>query len=105
VESTDPMNDLPGGLDWETLARAETHPLRVSVLEVLGIDGGRTLAPNELACELQEPASKVNYHATELYKAGQVRRAHQMEIGGVMVPFYCLPNHSAEDLFKRLGIH
>jgi len=30
-------------MNWERLARANTHPLRISILEVFGIDGGRTL--------------------------------------------------------------
>src|SRR3954451_23495533 len=34
-------------VDWERLARSTAHPLRVSVLEILGIDGGRVLSPSD----------------------------------------------------------
>src|SRR6476661_6913442 len=56
-------------VNWEQLARATAHPLRVSILEILGIDGGRTLSPTELSRELQIPLSNTNYHVTELAKA------------------------------------
>ena len=59
-------------LDWERLARATAHPLRVSILEILGMDGGRTLSPSELSLELQIPLSNTNYHVTELAKAGLI---------------------------------
>ena len=35
-------------VNWERLARATAHPLRVSILEILGIDGGRTMSPSDL---------------------------------------------------------
>ena len=59
-------------LDWERLARATAHPLRVSILEILGMDGGRTLSPSDLSQELQIPLSNTNYHVTELAKAGLI---------------------------------
>lgn len=36
-------------VNWERLARATAHPLRISILEILGIDGGRVLSPSESA--------------------------------------------------------
>ena len=62
-------------VDWENLARSTAHPLRISILEVLGMDGGRTLSPNELSQELQIPLSNTNYHVTELAKAGLIELA------------------------------
>ena len=53
-------------LGWEQLARATARPLRISVLEILGMDGGRTLSPSDLSQELQIPLSNTNYHVTEL---------------------------------------
>src|SRR6188768_170896 len=58
--------------NWERLARATAHPLRVSVLEILGIDGGRVLSPSDLSRELQIPLSNTNYHVTELAKSGLI---------------------------------
>jgi DNA-binding transcriptional ArsR family regulator len=78
-------------VDWEQLARATAHPLRVSVLEILGIDGGRTLSPSELCLELQIPLSNTNYHVTELHKAGLIELARQRQVRGATEHFYRLP--------------
>ena len=63
------MTSQNNKLNWERLARANTHALRISILEVLTIDGGRTLSPKDLSIELQAPLSTVNYHVTELAKS------------------------------------
>lgn len=83
----------PGSVpvDWEHLARATAHPLRVSVLEILGIDGGRTLSPSELCLELQIPLSNTNYHVTELHKAGLIALARERQVRGATEHFYRLP--------------
>lgn len=90
------------GVNWEQLARAETHELRVSILEALSIDGGRTLSPKELVYELQTPLATVNYHTTVLYRAGILRLAHERQVGGALEHFYCFAGHSAADLFDRI---
>lgn len=92
----------PDGIGWEKVARAETHPMRMSILEILSIDGGRTLSQGEMASELQESPPNVGYHVAELYEAQLIRRAHEHDRGGVIEHFYCLPHHDGEDLFKRL---
>jgi predicted transcriptional regulator len=91
-----------GEVNWEQLARTETPQLRISILEVLSIDGGRTLAPNELAYELQAPLSTVNHHTTRLVKLGILRLAHERQVRGTMEHFYCPAEHTAEDLLDRL---
>jgi DNA-binding transcriptional ArsR family regulator len=78
-------------VDWENLARATAHPLRVSILEVLGLDGGRTLSPSELCLELQIPLSNTNYHVTELHKAGLIELARERQVRGATEHFYRLP--------------
>jgi DNA-binding transcriptional ArsR family regulator len=78
-------------VDWEQLARATAHPLRVSVLEILGLDGGRTLSPSELCLELQIPLSNTNYHVTELHKAGLIELARERQVRGATEHFYRLP--------------
>jgi DNA-binding transcriptional ArsR family regulator len=87
---------------WERLARAETHPLRVCILEVLMIDGGRTLSPKEISCELQEPITSIYYHIRALHEAGMLRLVHECQVRGVIEHFYCPSYHSAQDLFERL---
>lgn len=75
-------------VDWEGLARANTHPLRVSILEALAIDGGRTLSPKDLSVELQESVNNVNYHVTELYKSDLVTLESEQQVRGAVEHFY-----------------
>jgi DNA-binding transcriptional ArsR family regulator len=75
-------------LDWEHLARATAHPLRISILEILGMEGGRTLSPSELSQELQIPLSNTNYHVTELAKAKLIELARKRQVRGATEHFY-----------------
>jgi predicted transcriptional regulator len=75
-------------VDWQRLARANTHSLRVSILEVMSIDGGRTLSPKDLSIELQAPLSTVNYHVTELAKAGLLELKGERQVRGAVEHFY-----------------
>jgi DNA-binding transcriptional ArsR family regulator len=75
-------------VNWEHLARATAHPLRVSILEIIGMDGGRTLSPSDLSQELQIPLSNTNYHVTELAKAGLVELVRQRQVRGATEHFY-----------------
>jgi hypothetical protein len=75
-------------VNWQLLARANTHPLRVSILEVLNLDGGRTLSPKDLSHELQAPLSTVNYDVTELAKAGLVEIVGEQQVRGAVEHFY-----------------
>src|ERR1700712_5872255 len=78
-------------VNWERLARATAHPLRVSVLEILGLDGGRTLSPSALCRELQIPLSNTNYHVTELAKAGLIELVRERQVRGATEHFYRIP--------------
>lgn len=80
-------------MDWQRLARANTHPLRISVLEVLAMDGGRTLSPSDLSYELHMPLSNVNYHVTELLRSGLIDLAHQRQVRGATEHFYRMAEH------------
>ena len=75
-------------MDWQRLARANTHPLRISVLEVLALDGGRTLSPSDLSYELRVPLSNVNYHVVELVKSGMIELTGQRQVRGATEHFY-----------------
>jgi predicted ArsR family transcriptional regulator len=75
-------------MNWQLLARANTHPLRISILEVLGMDGGRTLSPSDLSYELRTPLSNVNYHVTELLRTGLVELAAERPVRGATEHFY-----------------
>jgi hypothetical protein len=78
-------------VNWERLARATAHSLRISILEILGIDGGRTLSPSDLSQELQIPLSNTNYHVTELAKSGLIVLVRQRPVRGATEHFYRLP--------------
>lgn len=86
---TDQSSAVP--VNWERLARATAHPLRVSILEILGIDGGRVLSPSDLSRELQIPLSNTNYHVTELAKSGLIELVRERQVRGATEHFYRLP--------------
>src|SRR3954451_21749468 len=81
-------------VNWERLPPATAHPLPVSILEILGIDGGRVLSPSDLSRELQIPLSNTNYHVTELAKADLIELVRERQVRGATEHFYRLP---AED--------
>jgi DNA-binding transcriptional ArsR family regulator len=83
-------------VNWEQLARATAHPLRVSILEILGIDGGRTMSPSDLSRELQIPLSNTNYHVTELAKASLIELVRERQVRGATEHFYRLPESAAQ---------
>jgi predicted ArsR family transcriptional regulator len=86
-------------IQWEALSRAFVHPLRISILEVLTIDVGRTLSPSELSQELQEPKSKTAFHVNELAKAGLLVLVRERPVRGATEHFYRLtptPNDEAQ---------
>ena len=69
------VNESEVVVNWELLARANTHPLRVSILEVLSL-------------ELQAPLSTVNYHVTELRRSGLVEIVDERQVRGAIEHFY-----------------
>lgn len=96
--------NCPKEIDWERVGRLEMHPRRFGLLHVLSIDNGRTLSPSECSYELQTNVADADYHITVLKKIGLVRLAHSIPVRGARENFYCLAEHSADDLFERLGI-
>ena len=90
-------------MNWELLARANTHPLRVSILEVLSIDGGRTLSPKDLSLELQSPLSTVNYHMTELRRSDLVEVVDEQQVRGAIEHFYRLVDTSKAGKRRKGG--
>lgn len=75
-------------MNWQHLARANTHHLRISILEVLELDNGRTLSPKDLSIELQSPLSTVNYHVTELLGSGLLELVGERQVRGATEHFY-----------------
>jgi len=75
-------------MNWELLARSNTHPLRISILEVFSLDGGRRLSPKDLSVELEESLSTINYHVTELARAGLLNLVGERKVRGATEHFY-----------------
>ncbi|MGE5281511.1 MAG: helix-turn-helix domain-containing protein [Chloroflexota bacterium] len=75
-------------MNWQLLARANTHPLRISILEVLELDGGRCLSPSDLAHELQMPLSNVSYHVAVLRRSGLLELVDEHPVRGATEHFY-----------------
>lgn len=90
-------------MNWERLARANTHPLRVSILEVLSIDEGRTLSPKDLSLELQAPLSTVNYHVTELRRSNLVKVVDERQVRGAIEHFYRVIEPSKNGSGRKKG--
>ena len=79
---------MPTALPWEHLARAEVHPLRISILEVLAIDNGRAMSPKELSFELQERLGNTAYHVKELARLGLLELAATEPRRGAVEHYY-----------------
>lgn len=83
------------GIDWERLARLKYHPTQIDIIELLSVDGGRAMSPNEMSFELQEELSNTSYHAKELVKAGQLELVDMAQRRGALEHYYRLTNGSA----------
>src|SRR4051794_20791236 len=94
AENGRPSSSIP--VNWERLARATAHPLRVSILEILGIDGGRVLSPSDLSRELQIPLSNTNYHVTEREKPALTELVGEGRVRGATEPFSRPPAEDGE---------
>lgn len=75
-------------MNWQQLARANTHPLRISILEVLELDEGRCLSPSDLSYELRMPLSNINYHVIELHRTCLLELAAERPVRGATEHFY-----------------
>jgi predicted ArsR family transcriptional regulator len=70
-------------------------------LEVLSIDGGRTLSPKDLSLELQAPLSTVNYHVTELRRSELVEVVDERQVRGAIEHFYRVVESSEKGSKRR----
>ena len=91
-------------IDWEHVGRLEIHARRFGLLQILSLDGNRTLSPKECAYELHTEIADANYHMNILVATGIVRLAHVIPVRGAKEHFYCFAQHSADDLFERLRL-
>jgi DNA-binding transcriptional ArsR family regulator len=74
-------------IDYKRLALAETHPLRVRILEALD---GSEMSPTMLADEFDEPLGNVSYHVKSLLDFGFLRLEKTEPRRGAVEHFYCV---------------
>lgn len=67
------------------IAKALTHPLRVSIL---GILEERTASPREIADELEAPLGVVSYHVRQLDRLGLARLERTRQRRGALEHYY-----------------
>jgi DNA-binding transcriptional ArsR family regulator len=75
-------------LDWEGIARASVHPLKLRILETMA-DGERW-SPSDLATELGAPVGNVAYHVRALREGGLLTPAGRRQRRGAVQHFYRL---------------
>lgn len=77
------------GIDWEAVARAEVHPLRVRVMEHAAADPGRRFSSVDLAREWpDEKLGNLSYHVRELHGDGLLARAGHRTVRGAVQRYY-----------------
>lgn len=101
IVTTDCRDCGPVPVDWERLARTELHTVRIHIIEILRLDGGRALSANEMAFELQLPLSNVDYHVRVLARSGFLVAVAHRQTRGATEHFFALEGHNGSDLFKR----
>ncbi|HEX5591985.1 MAG TPA: helix-turn-helix domain-containing protein [Solirubrobacterales bacterium] len=77
-------------LDWERVARAETHPIRIQILEALASEGGRAVSPSQLAREIGCEVNNLSYHFRELLGNELIEVADTRPVRGAMETIYRL---------------
>lgn len=77
-------------INWHRVARALAHPLQISILELLEIDGGRTLSVKEMGLELDVPLSNAGYHASVLHECELIELQRVEKVRGADEHFYAL---------------
>jgi DNA-binding MarR family transcriptional regulator len=76
------------GIDWENVARAATHPLRLRIMERAAADPGARFSPVELAGEFGAPLGNVSYHTRALLAQGLIVRAGTKTVRGAVQHYY-----------------
>jgi DNA-binding MarR family transcriptional regulator len=75
-------------VDWQAVARAETHPLRVRIIERVAAEPEARFSSVELAEELGEKLGNVPYHVRSLHASGLLQRAGHRTVRCAMQRYY-----------------
>lgn len=76
-------------IDWERLARAETHPLRIKLLQAID-KASKPCSPVKLSKAFDAPLGTVSYHVKELAKAGLIEVVEEVPRRGAMEHLYAM---------------
>jgi DNA-binding transcriptional ArsR family regulator len=82
-------------LNWEVIARAETHPLRLSILERLlssPPNGDPGWSARTLATALEQPLPTISHHVRLLRQRGWLVELESRQVRGALQTFYRLSN-------------
>src|SRR4051794_32491478 len=80
----------PAPIDWERLARAESHPVRIAIIDLLQRDGEQALSAREIAAKLQLPHRTVSHHVNDLLGSGLLISAGHRVTRGTAARLVCL---------------
>lgn len=73
-------------VDWESIARATLHPLRLRIIEHAA--SGERFSPSELAAEWGEPLGNVSYHVRTLVELKLLESAGTKTVRGALKHYY-----------------
>jgi DNA-binding transcriptional ArsR family regulator len=76
-------------LDWERVARAEIHPLRLKLLQAI-CAASKPASPTQLAAAFKEPLGNVSYHVGKLAEGGLIELSHTEPRRGAVEHFYAM---------------
>lgn len=68
--------------------KAVSHPFRMAIIKLFGVDPDEPLSVKMIAEKLNEPASKIHYHLKELEKIKIVEMVKTREINGILEKFF-----------------
>ena len=80
-------------IDWEALARANTHPLRIRILELFAADPDAEHLPKMISVQIGIPLGNCAYHVKALFKSGLLRISSKHQRRGAMETRYRLRSH------------
>lgn len=80
--------DAAGEVDWEAIARACTHPLRVRIMEHAAAAPRVRFTPAELATAWGEPLGNVAHHVRSLHGQGRLAAAGEKQVRGGVAHYY-----------------
>jgi hypothetical protein len=77
-------------LDWQGLAEASMHPLKLRILERAATNPDAKFSPVELAHEFGEKLGSVSYHVRQLHAQRLLKKVGTKPVRGAVQHFYVI---------------